>query len=374
MRNNLIRRGAMNNIKVSDIVKHVNGIADPGLAMDWDNVGLQLGLPDNMVNKVMLTLDVTSNAVEYAIKNNIDMIISHHPLIFRSLKKITDRNMIQLIKNDIAVYCAHTNLDVVKKGVNFALAEKLKLKKLQFLSTETGSELLQVAVYVPQDSMDELAGELFKRGAGIIGDYSHCLSDYEVSGQYLPGIDSDPTVGEKGKLEKVIERKLEFLVDSFKLEDVLSAIKAYHPYETPVYTVTHQERDSDNYGLGLIGELDKPLTIEVLAKDVKDSLDAPFVRLWLAGKNKDSLVKKIAVCGGSGTSLLAKTYGKADLYISADFSYHTLLDSQIPLIDAGHFHTEIPVMENLKRALSCFDLNIVEFPREQHEINNLKII
>ena len=181
-------------------------------------------------------------------------------------------------------------------------------------------------------------------------------------------------LGETGKLEKVIERKLEFLVDSINLNEVLSAIKKQHPYETPVYTVTKQGRDSDNFGLGLIGELENEMSIEELAREVKVRLQAPFVKLWLAKKSRTTQVSKVAICGGSGSSLLGKTYGRADIFISADFSYHTVLESQIPLIDAGHFYTEFPVMAYLNEKLSCFDLQVIEFPRDQHEINNQIII
>jgi len=346
--------------KIIDIVKYMNSLADPGLAMDWDNVGLQIGLPENEVSKILLTLDVTDNAIEYAIDNEIDMIISHHPLIFRPLKKITDNRIIQLIQNDIAVFCAHTNLDVVKKGVNFALADKLQLENLKFLSPETGSELYQVAVYVPQNSMGQLANELFKQGAGIIGDYSHCLNDYEVNGQFKPEDGSDPFVGKKGKLEKVVERKLEFFFESFKLKDVIRTIKKFQPYETPVYTVILQKRENNNFGIGLIGELSRKRSIEKLAHDVKMKLGAPFVKLWMADKDLNTDVKKVAICGGSGSSLIKQIYCKADIFISADFTYHTVLESRIPLIDAGHFYTEYPILESLRHNLSGFDLKIIE--------------
>ncbi len=363
-----------NNIMVKDIVKKINEFADPGLAMEWDNVGLQVGLPENSVERVLLSLDVTDKVVEFAINNKIDLIVSHHPLIFRPIKKITNDRFIKLIKNDIAVYCAHTNLDVIKKGVNYALAEKLQLKNLQFLSGETGAKLYQVAVYVPQDSMYEVAEGVFRNGAGVIGSYNHCLNDHEVSGQFRPGDGSNPFIGSHNTLEKVIERKLEFMVESFNLKGVLEAIKVYHPYETPVYTVTQQNRNSDNFGLGIIGELDAETDLRQLAEDVKTVLKAPFVKLWLAGKCNVVRVKRVAVCGGSGSSLLGKVYGRADVFVSADFTYHTVLDSRIPLIDAGHFYTEHPVLEILEKEISCFDIEIVTFPFDQHDIKDQIII
>lgn len=361
-------------ITVSDIVSHLHKIANPGLAFDWDNVGLQIGSPQQEVKKILLTLDVTKNAVEKAIDEKADLIISHHPIIFKPIKKITNPLYLKLIQNNISVYCAHTNLDVVKKGVNFALAEKLGLNNLEFLSTETGAKLYHVAVYVPQDSMIEIANAVFEAGAGTIGNYTNCLNDYEVSGQYKPMEGSDPILGEQDKLEKVVERKLEFFVDSFNLQKVISAMKKAHPYETPAYAVYPQERQSENYGLGLIGELSKAVTLKDFAEIVKKNLNAPFVKLWLADKELESIVQKVAICGGSGSSLLPQVYGRADVFVSSGFNYHTLLDSKIPLIDAGHFYTENPVLKNLREMLADFDVEIIQLEADEHEIKKEIII
>jgi len=361
-------------VKVADIVGHLNKIADPALAYEWDNVGFQVGDGNREVKKILLTLDVTDNAIEKAISENADMIISHHPLIFKPLKKITDPTYLKLIKNDISVYCAHTNLDVIKKGVNHALAEKLNLTNLEFLSSDVNSKIFQIAVYVPAAEMVAVAEAVFSAGAGIIGNYADCMNDYEVSGQFTPLEGSKPVLGSTGKQEKVVERKLEFFVDSHKLNKVITAMQKAHPYETPAYAVYPQHKLNENYGTGIIGELNEELTLEELAKFVKQQLKAPFVKLWKAGKPESEKVKKIAVCGGSGSSLISKTYGRADAFVSADFTYHTVLDSRIPLIDAGHFYTENPVLENLKEMLKEFKLDIIELKPEEHEIRDQIVI
>ena len=363
-----------NIIKVSDIVAHLNRIADPALAYEWDNVGFQLGDGNAEVKNILLTLDVTKNAITKAIKENVDLIISHHPFIFKPISKITNPIYLKLIKNDISVFCAHTNLDVIKKGVNFALAEKLNLQNVEFLTTESGASVYQVAVYVPSDSMVNVADAVFASGAGMIGNYSNCMNDYEVSGQFMPKEESNPILGTKDKLEKVVERKLEFFVDSFKLPKVIEAMKKAHPYETPAYSVNLQSKPNENYGLGMLGELQQEITLEDFAKTVKKNLQAPFVKLWKAGKSAKVKVKKIAICGGSGTSLISKVYGRADVFVSADFTYHTVLDSHIPLIDAGHFYTENPVLENLRKMLSEFDLEILDLKADEHEIKDQIII
>lgn len=363
-----------NVIKVSDIVAHLNKIADPALAYEWDNVGFQIGDANTEVKKILLTLDVTENAIEKAVSENVDLIISHHPLIFRSIKKITNPTYLKLIKNDISVYCAHTNLDVIKKGVNYALAEKLNLTNLEFLSNDVNSKVLHVTVYVPAADMVAVADAVFAAGAGVIGNYAQCMNDHEVSGQFMPLEGSNPVLGSKGKLEKVVERKLEFFVDSHKLDSVISAMQKAHPYETAAFAVYPQEKVNENYGLGLLGELTDELTLKELAEFVKQKLNAPFIKLWKAGKPLTKKIKKIAICGGSGTSILSKTYGKADAFISADFTYHTVLDSRIPLIDAGHFYNENPVLENLREMLLEFDLDITELKPEEHEIKDQIVI
>lgn len=361
-------------ITVSEIVNHLHAIAHPNLAFEWDNVGFQIGDGSRQVKKILLTLDVTENAINKAIKEKADLIISHHPFIFKPIRKITNPLYLKLIKNDIAVFCAHTNLDVIKQGVNSALAEKLQLQKVEFLTSDSGSSVYHVAVYVPTGNMVEVANAVFAAGAGIIGNYVNCMNDYEVSGQFLPRAGSKPILGIQDKLEKVVERKLEFFVDSFKFPKVLEAMKKAHPYETPAYAVYPQEKSNENYGLGMLGELKQEMTLEEFAKFVIIQLKAPFVKLWPADKKKSMSIKKVAVCGGSGSSLISQIYGRADVFVSADFTYHPILDSKVPLIDAGHFYTENPVLQNLREMLKEFDLEIIELSAEEHEISKLEWI
>ena len=361
-------------ITVSEIVSHLHKIAHPGLAFEWDNVGFQLGDGNQEVEKILLTLDVTQNAINKAIKENVDLIISHHPFIFKPIKKITNPLYLKLIKNDIAVFSAHTNLDVIKKGVNSALADKLNLQNVEFLTSESGASVYHVAVYVPSSNMLEVANALFAAGAGVIGNYTNCMNDYEVSGQFKPVEGSNPVLGEYDKLEKIVERKLEFFVDSFKLSKVIETMKKVHPYETPAYTVQLQEKPNINYGLGMLGELNNEMVLEDFTKFVKDKLNAPFVKLWPADKLKTSPIKKVAICGGSGSSLISKVYGKADVFVSGEFCYHTILESRVPLIEAGHFYTENPVLENLREMLQKFELEIVKFTADEHEVSKIDIV
>ena len=267
--------------KVKDIVKFLNDFANPNLAFEWDNVGFQIGNGETKVTKILLTLDVTENAINKAIKEKVNLIISHHPFIFRPIKKITNPFYFRLIKNDISVYCAHTNLDVIQNGVNDALAKKIGLQNPKIILQETG---------------------------------------------------------------------------------ITTEITKYF------------QRDDENLGLGLIGELKTPQKLNDFAKFVKTKLECPFVKLWLGNKNKDKLIKKVAVCGGSGSNLIPKIIGKADVFVSSDFTYHTILDSPIPLIDAGHFYTENPVLTNLAQILENFNIEIIMLKSTEHEIKKEQII
>jgi dinuclear metal center YbgI/SA1388 family protein len=361
------------NTKVSEIVAYLNKFANPALAYDWDNVGFQIGDGGQNVNKILLSLDVSENAINKAIAENCDMIISHHPFIFRAIKKITNPLYLKLIKNDIAVYCAHTNLDVVKGGVNTILAEKLGLEIKEFISNESGSNLVHVAVYVPKKNADQVAKAVINVGAGKVENYTECFSKTEIISQFKPEESSNPAIGKIGKVEVVEEIKLEFVTESVILDKVLRAMIKAHPYEVPIYAL-YPQNESRNYGLGLIGKLQKPIKMRDFAQNVKTALKAPYITLWPANESSDNLIQTIAVCGGTGGSLINKLHGRADLFVSADFTYHTIIDSKIPLIDAGHFYTENPVLEVLRKLLGKFDCEVIELNSNEHEISKLEVL
>lgn len=360
----------MKNPKVNEIVGFLNSYANPGLAYSWDNVGFQIGDANQDVNKILLTLDVTENAIDKAMDEKCNLIISHHPFIFKPIKKITNPFYLKLIKNDISVYCAHTNLDVVKGGVNSALAKILGLEIIEFISEESGSNLVQIAVHIPKENVDDVVKAVIKAGACRVGNYSECLTKIESNTQFKAKNGSNPAIGEVEKLEEVSGVKLEFFTESIILQKVLQAMEKAHPYETPAYAIYPQPK-SLNYGLGVIGNLENPISMKNFAALVKTKLGAPKVALWPANIDPESLIQKIAVCGGSGSSLINKLHSRADLFVSADFTYHTVLDSKIPLIDAGHFYTEYPVLDILESLLQPFECEIVKLTPNQHEISKL---
>lgn len=358
---------------VHEVQQLLNKLAPQGLASSWDNVGLQVGLPDWTADKVLLTLDVTPSVVSFAIKNKFDLIISHHPFIFRPLSSVTNPQIIDLTQNRVAVIAMHTNLDVVPQGVNYALAEALGLKVTELLSEETGSKWYHGSVTVPPLYLEPLAEAIHNAGAGRIGFYDRCSTRHEITGTFRPLEGSDPFLGNKGQSEKVDEIELEFMVDSFNLAAVKKAIAQTHPYETPAVYFVEVQNANPTYGLGLIGALNKELSLKAFAEKVKAKLKAPFVQLWTAGTKATEPVKTIAVCGGAGGSLISRAEGRADVFVTGDINYHAMLESKIPLINAGHFYTEYPVLEKLSKILKANKINTSIYPFNKHEVNQNRI-
>ncbi|GAB1468237.1 Nif3-like dinuclear metal center hexameric protein [Candidatus Cloacimonadota bacterium] len=351
-------------MKVSQVLEHIECFAPLGLALNWDNVGLLLGDRDWEVSKALICLDVTPNAVDIAIKGKCDIIISHHPLIFRSVKSIVNPLYIKLIQQQIAVICLHTNLDVAKISVNHILANKLGLEVLSPLSVESGAISHHVQTYCPPETAKRICEAAWQAGAGEVGNYSRCATAYDVQGYFVAGSGSNPfSDGSSG----IKETSLEFSCDSFLLVAVINAIRSAHPYETPLITHHPLENHNPAFGLGLVCKYPQSRSLAEIAKVVNQQLACPQLKLWLAGKQAEDKIERIAVCGGSGASLLSAAEAKAQLFISGDISYHSFLDSRIPIIDAGHFYTEYPVLDFLTEQLNKIALPNQIMPMQDHE-------
>jgi dinuclear metal center YbgI/SA1388 family protein len=359
---------------VSEVLQLLNRLAPTGLASSWDNVGLQVGQSNWQAKKILLTLDVTPSVVDYAIKQKFELIISHHPFIFRPISTATSKELIALIQAQVAVIAMHTNLDVVPDGVNYALANTLGLKVTGNLSSETGSKWYHGSVSVPPLYLDKLAEAIHSAGAGRIGLYDRCSTRHSLEGTFRALNGSNPFLGKTGQFEKVDEVELEFMVDSFNLSAVKRAITDTHPYETPAYYFTETENSNPTYGLGLVCTLAKPLTLKQLAQAVKEKLKAPYLQLWTAGMDEGTKVSKVAICGGAGGSLIAKATALADVFITGDINYHAMLESKIPLINAGHFYTEYPILQKLSTILKEHQIKTTIYPISKHEINYNLII
>ncbi|MCG0315009.1 MAG: Nif3-like dinuclear metal center hexameric protein, partial [Calditerricola sp.] len=294
------------------------------------------------VRRVMIALDVLEPVVDEAIAKGVDLIIAHHAPIFRPLSSLrTDlpqgRLLAKLIQHNIAVYVAHTNLDVAPGGINDLMAERLGLVETEVLDPLHEEKLKKIVVFVPKTHHRQVLDAMADAGAGWIGNYSHCTFNVEGTGTFLPREGANPFIGQPGKLETVEEIRLETIVPEPLLKRVIEAMLKAHPYEEVAFDVYPVENAGRVYGLGRIGKLPKPLSLRALAEKVKAVFDVPAVRVV---GDLDRQVETVAVLGGDGNKFVAKAARRgADVLITGDVYYHTAHDALalgLSLIDPGH--------------------------------------
>ncbi|MDY0405552.1 Nif3-like dinuclear metal center hexameric protein [Virgibacillus sp. 179-BFC.A HS] len=329
----------------ADIFKVMEAWAPKSLAYDWDNVGLQIGSNNRPVKKVMVTLDVLEEVADEAIANHVDLVIAHHPLLFKSLSRIDTeqpkgRTIQKLLAKNISVYAAHTNLDVAAGGVNDMLFEALQLQDKEVLLPTQAEELYKLAVYVPISHQEDIMHAWAKTDAGHIGAYSHCTFRTQGKGTFKPLEGTNPYIGKQQEISFVDEVRMETIVKKSRLADTIKAMIAAHPYEEVAYDVYPLENKGELMGLGRIGTLEKQMNLKELCEFVKTALSVPAVRV--TGDLTKS-IKKVAVLGGSGEKYFmdAKRKG-ADAYITGDVTFHAAQDAEqigLAVIDPGH-HVE----------------------------------
>jgi len=347
-------------VKCQVIMEALDRLAPRSLAEEWDNVGLLIGSPAQDVHKVLVTLDVTAAVVDQAVACGADMIVSHHPLVFKPLRNIrTDLpqgNLIaKILCHGIAVFAAHTNLDSAQNGVNDILAKTLGLTDIQLLTVDTTEELFKLVVFVPATHAQVVQDAIHRAGAGHIGQYSHCMFKTEGTGTFLPLEGASPFIGQQGKVEQVQEIRMETIVPAKLRRRVINALLKAHPYEEVAYDLYLLANQGARYGLGRIGNLAEATNLSDLAAMVKEQLKTDFVKVVGSAQQK---VLTIAVCGGSGAGLLHKAvFAGADVLITGDVKYHEAQDAAaagIAVIDAGHFATEQPIVSALSEYLSDY--------------------
>lgn len=331
----------MKKVNGHEIIQLFEQFSPKQYAMEGDRIGLQIGRLNKPVHRVMIALDVLEEVVDEAIEKEVDLIIAHHPLIYRPLKNImTDqmpgRMIEKLLKHDITVYAAHTNLDVAKGGVNDLLAEALELSNTEVLVPTHEIHLKKLVVYVPTEQCKRVKEALGNAGAGAIGNYSHCLFSSSGIGQFLPEENANPYIGDKGKLEQVNEERIETLFPDYLEKKVVQAMIKAHPYEEVAYDIYRVDNKGESLGLGRIGEIQE-VTLGEFANIVKNALDVPTVRVV---GDLQSKVRKVAVLGGDGNKYISSAKFKgADVYITGDLYYHVAHDAMmmgLNVIDPGH--------------------------------------
>ncbi|MDB5230062.1 MAG: Nif3-like dinuclear metal center hexameric protein [Chitinophagaceae bacterium] len=331
-------------MKIQEIIKTLEDYAPPVYQEPYDNAGLLTGDNSWECTGVICTLDCTEKVIREAKVKNCNLIVAHHPIIFGGLKKITGRNYVErtviaAIKNDIAIYAIHTNLDNVYNGVSQKMADVLGLKNCRVLQPKK-SLLVKLFTYVPYDSLEKVRNALFEAGAGKIGNYSECSFGMDGTGTFKAGAGADPYIGEIGKLSVEKEVKLEVILPAHIQKQVITAMIKAHPYEEVAYDVIYLDNENQQVGSGIIGELEKALSEAELLRHIKEKFNLAVIR-HTPLLNKE--IKKVALCGGAGSFLVSSALAAgADIYITADMKYHEFFDANDRMIiaDIGHWESE----------------------------------
>jgi dinuclear metal center YbgI/SA1388 family protein len=331
-------------MKTKELVNYLNTAIPKGLQEEYDNSGLLVGSTNNELSGVLVTVDVTEEVIDEALQKGANFILAHHPLIFSGLKSLTgkdhvERSVIKAIKNDVAIYAAHTNLDNLKNGFNFMMADRLGLKNQQILRPRQ-NDLVKLVFFVPHDYADQVRKAIFEAGAGVIGDYDQCSYNLQGQGTFRPGEGSDPHSGKKGEMHFEAETRVATFFPSYKTAEVIEAMNEAHPYEEVVYDLYALKNEDKDNGAGVIGTLEKEIPPKDFLDLVKKNLKTNCIRHT---KLFNSFVYRIAIAGGSGTFLLNDAIAqKADVFVSADFKYHNFFeaDEKIVIADIGHFESE----------------------------------
>ncbi len=336
-------------MRIKEIIQTIEQLAPLQLQEDFDNSGVQVGDINREATGALLAIDLTEDVIDEAISLGCNLIISHHPIAFKSFKSLTGRNYVErcimlAIKNDIVIYAAHTNLDNAFGGVNYKLAQMLELKNVKILQPKEDA-LLKFVTTVPEQHAESVRNAIFNAGAGYIGNYDCCSYNLLGEGTFRAGDSSNPFVGEKGELHYENEVRIETVIPIMKKEEVLRALLAVHPYEEPVFDLFPIINEWGRHGSGVVGELPEPMPEQEFLYMLKDIFNLPTIsHSKIQGKD----ILDIAICGGSGSFLIPKaiSYG-ADVFITGEAKYNDFYDveDKILLAVVGHYESEICTKE-----------------------------
>lgn len=328
--------------KGQTVIQYIEGLAPKHVAMEGDKIGLQLGTLQKEITGVLVALDVNEEVVDEAIAKGVNLIVAHHAIIYRPLAQLqvdTPMGKVyeKLIKNDIAVYISHTNLDITEGGMNDWMAEELGIEVTGSIEDLHTDQLYKLVIFVPKEQADSVRAAILDAGAGHIGNYSHCSFNIEGAGTFKPDELANPYIGQAGKLEQVQEVRIETVVPHSIKNKVIAAMLKAHPYEEVAYDLYNMELKGRTLGLGRVGKLSEPVDLTALVERVKLKFDVPTVRV-VGDMNR--VIKKAAVLGGSGGGYWKKALRcGADVLVTGDIDYHTAQDAHmagITLIDPGH--------------------------------------
>jgi dinuclear metal center YbgI/SA1388 family protein len=312
---------------------------------DFDNSGVQCGDKEREITGIVVCFDLSEAVIEEAIAKGANMVISHHPIIYRSdLKRIEPTNRVgkilcKALENKILLYSMHTNIDSGKEGGNVVFAQKLELQKLSVLSPKT-NQFYKLVVFTPEENSILLKEALFKAGCGNMGNYSHCSYSSEGLGSFKPLAGSNPHIGQTNRIARVEEERIEIIFPKIKKRQVIETLYKNHPYEEPAFDIIALENLNREIGLGRVGELPKQMSAQEFIQYVKEKLNLESLKF---SGNINAEIKKVAVCGGGGASLITDALAaEADAFITGDLKYHDFFipENKMLLIDIGHFEGE----------------------------------
>ncbi|HRT52995.1 MAG: Nif3-like dinuclear metal center hexameric protein [Bacteroidetes bacterium] len=342
-------------MKISDITTLLESWAPPALQEDYDNSGLQVGTPDQEVRAALIALDCTEEVVAEAVRRGCDLVIAHHPVIFRGIKSLTgrtgvERTLLAAIRHNVAIYAIHTNLDNVISGVNAEIAARLGLQDLRVLDPKP-HQLRKLVVFVPHAHAEAVRSALFGAGAGRIGAYDECSYNLTGEGTFRGGEGTNAFVGTKGERHTGPETRIETVFHAPLERTVLAAMLRAHPYEEVAYDIYPLANTHPGVGSGAIGRLSEPMDEEAFLDRVKEAFGVPALKhTALRGRP----VEQVAVCGGSGAFLIGRARAAgADVFVTADVKYHEFFgaEGQLVVADIGHYESEQFTMHLLQRQL-----------------------
>ncbi len=331
-------------MKLKELTSFLETIAPLAFQEDYDNAGLLTGIPEQEISAALLCLDITPGIIDEALGRDCNLIISHHPFIFRGLKKVeagkTESDiLVRLIKHDIAVYAIHTNLDNATGGINEFLCRKLGVSRMKILRERPGM-LSKLVTFCPVGYADKVRQSLFDAGAGVIGNYDFCSFNIPGKGTFRASSDANPFVGQANSFHSEDETRIEVVFPDYIKSKLIRALLATHPYEEVAYDIYSLANTFPGCGAGIIGELEKPRDPADFLSLVKQKLNIKMIRHTILPAGK---IQKVAVCSGSGSFLIPDALkAGADVLITADVKYHDFFDANgaILIADIGHYESE----------------------------------
>ena len=343
-------------IKIKDVTRYLEEWAPLSYQESYDNAGLITGDPNDKVKGLLVSLDCTEAVVDEAIKDGCNLIVAHHPIVFKGLRKLTgsnyvERTVIKAIRNDISIYAIHTNLDNVHTGVNRMICEKIGLKNLKILSPKTDT-LNKLVTFIPRENATQVSDALYKAGAGQVGDYKNCSFQLEGVGTFMPTESTSPYIGEHQKQTYVNETRVEVIFPGYLKHKILGALKTSHPYEEVAYYILPLLNENQHVGSGMIGDLEVSEEPLQFLNSLKNKMILSVIR-HTAPLPKN--IQKIAVCGGAGSFLLPNAIqAGADAFVTADLKYHEFFDAdnRIMIADIGHYESEVFTKDLLMQVLT----------------------